>query len=40
MNSLEQEAIELFERMAERKSKLHLNATPDELVEMALASFE
>ena len=40
MNLLEQEAIELFERMAERKSKLHLNATPDELVEMALASFE
>lgn len=40
MNQLEQEAIELFERMAERKAKLHLQATPDQLVEMALASFE
>ena len=40
MDQMEQETIELFERMAERKSKLHPNATPDELVEMALASFE
>ena len=40
MNQLEQEAIELFERMAERKSKLHPEATPDEIVEMALSSFE
>lgn len=40
MNQLEQEIIELFERMAERKAKLHPQATPDQLVEMALASFE
>ena len=40
MNQLEQESIELFERMAERKAKLHAQATPDQLVEMALASFE
>lgn len=40
MNHLEQEMIELFERMAQRKAKLHPQATPDQLVEMALASFE
>lgn len=40
MDLMEQETVELFERMAERKSKLHPNATPDELIEMALASFE
>lgn len=36
----EQEIIELFERMAERKAKSHPSATPDELVEMVLQSFE
>lgn len=40
MNQLEQEAIELFERMAERKAKLHPHASPDDLVEMALSAFE
>lgn len=40
MEVREQETIELFERMAERKAKLHYLATPDELVEMALSSFE
>lgn len=40
MDLMEQETVELFERMAERKSKLHPNATPDELIEIALASFE
>lgn len=40
MEQWEQETIELFERMAERKAKLHFQATPDDLVEMALSSFE
>jgi hypothetical protein len=40
MEQWEQETIELFERMAERKAKLHPQSTPDDLVEMALSSFE
>ena len=40
MEVFEQETIELFERMAERKAKTHKTATPDELVEMAINSFE
>ena len=40
MSQEEQEYITLFEKMAERKAKLHGKATPDELVEMALAAFE
>lgn len=40
MNQLEQELIELFERMAERKAKLNPKATPDEVIELALLAFE
>ena len=40
MEVFEQETIELFERMAERKAKTHKMATPDQLVEMAISSFE
>jgi hypothetical protein len=40
MQKFEQETIELFERMAERKAKTHKMATPDDLVEMAINSFE
>lgn len=39
MNQVEQETIELFERMARRKAELYPQATPDQLVEMALAAF-
>lgn len=39
MNQKEQETIELFERMARRKAESHPQATPDELVCMALDSF-
>ena len=40
MNQLEQELIELFERMAERKAKLNPKATPGEVIELALLAFE
>lgn len=40
MKMWEQETIELFERMAQKKAKTHPEATPEEIVNIALQSFE
>jgi hypothetical protein len=40
MEVWEQETIELFERMAQRKAKTHPQATPNEIIDIALQSFE
>ena len=39
MDQREQETIELFERMARRKAETNPQATPDDLVMMAIQAF-